>query len=518
MKKFILVAGFLFLSSSFLFSQTKKEGKIELSLNECIEKALKNNLDISVEAYNPEIQDFSISEQKGMYWPRLQLEYSKFNYNQLSNWWVEGSNFITKQDEMNIRLFQMIPTGGELSLGLASSTTDSTRSLSIVNPTYNGRLTFHFNQPLLKDFGLKINRKDIIKTQNQRDIAEYNLNANLALKVYEVEQAYWNFVSAIESLKVNELSIEKSKEMLKNVKEAARMGTKSELDVLISETELASLENALLTAQSQVEMSERTLREIINLPTDVFDISVPIFPLDKPTIEKKEITFEEALKHAYENRPEIARSQKTIENSNIDISYYKNQALPQLNLDINYSAPGQSGDILLYKDSNPLSGIIVGKIEGSRADSFRDVFRLKYDNWRVALNLTIPLQSFFSRASLAKAKLEKEKNLVEMEQQKKSIYYDVLEAYNDMKNKEKRISFSTRYKKLMEQKLDAEEQKYQLGIGDINWVLEYRRELAQAKQTEIGAIISYKISVVNLEKVMGINLKTKKLKFKNYDF
>ncbi len=77
---------------------------------------------------------------------------------------------------------------------------------------------------------------------------------------------------------------------------------------------------------------------------------------------------------------------------------------------------------------------------------------------------------------------------------------------------------SSRYRELMEKKLEAEEQRYRLGLVGSEWLFQYQRDLAAAKAAEIGAVIDYKISVANLERAMGINLKAKSLKFKDYDF
>ena len=75
---------------------------------------------------------------------------------------------------------------------------------------------------------------------------------------------------------------------------------------------------------------------------------------------------------------------------------------------------------------------------------------------------------------------------------------------------------SSLYRELMEKKLVAEEERVRLGLATSEWLFQYQRELASAKSDEIRAIIDYKVSVANIERLMGINLKTKNLKFRNY--
>jgi outer membrane protein TolC len=519
MKKVIFAASMIFFCLTFIFSQEKESEAIRLTLNDCLLKALENDYDVLIEAINPEIREFSLRQCSEKFMPQLSFGYENYNYNYLSNWYVQGTQYTTKTIEYTLGLSQNIMTGGEISLGLLSSSTDTTQKLVTMNPTYGGELSFGLTQPLLKNFGPKISRREIRIAQNQKDISVYGLKSTLIEKVYEVEQAYWSLVYNIESLKVNESSLKQSKERLEKTEEAAKIGTKTSLDVLLAETEVASWESRIIFFKSQQEKAEDRLRELINLPADGSGITRPILPVDKPFVEKEEITFEQALKTALKESPDIGRYQKEIENSGLDVSYYKNQLLPQLDLHFRLWYPGQSGDILIFQNNDPFTGNVVDRIKGSRAGSLKDVFNLTYENWYITLSLNIPLQNIFSRASLASAKLEKEQKQLEMEKQKKSVYSELLGVFKELKNNEKRMETSRLYRELMEKKLQAEEERVRLGLalGD-EWLFQYQREVASARTEEILAVIDYKISIANLEKIMGVNLKSQNLKFKGYDF
>ncbi len=518
MKRLVSLLGLVFFCLSFLASQEQKPGELQLTLKECLVMALEKNLDISVEAFAPEIQAYSIREAREAFLPQLNLGYVDRNNNLPSNWYVEGEVYSRKYDQLSIGLEQEIPTGGRFSLSLANSTTDTTRSLTIANPTYDAELFFEFNQPLLKNFGPKISRKNILQAQNQRDISLTGLKSTMIEKIYEVEEAYWSLVQAIDNLKVREYSLEHSKDQLKRTQEAARIGIKTAIDVLSAETEVANWEDIILSQRSIVEKSEDRLRALLNLPAEAPDLSQSIIPVDRPVVEKKEITFEEALSLALEERPDVEKIGIEIDNSSLDVSYYKNQLLPQLDLRFQLYYPGQSGDLLIYRDNNPYTGEVIGKREGSRMDSFKDVFDFKYRNWMVSLNLNLPMGNFLSRASVAKARMEKEKKLLEKERLQKSVRLEISEALKELKSNENRLETSARYRELMEKKLAAEEERFRLGLTSNEWLFRYQRDYASARTGEISAIIDYKLSVAKLEKIMGINLETKNLKFRDYDF
>lgn len=517
MKKCLFIFTVLICFSLTIFPQTKEPEKIEFSLMDCVLTVLKDNLEIAVQAYDPKIAEFTIKQAQDIYWPKMNFGYFNYNYNYLTNWAVQGTNYVDRTLRYNIGLKQKIVTGGEIEISLLTQSSDTTRALTTINPNYRGEFSLNFTQPILKGFGPKINTIDITRAKNLRDISVIGLKSSLVQKVYEVEEVYWNLVYSLENLKVYEMTLRQNLERLNQVKEAERVGAKSSLEVLRTETEVANYENSVLAGQTQVEMFQDRMKSLLNLPAET-EVLKSVMPTDRPSLEKINISFEDALKTAYVESPEMERYKKEIENLQLEVTYQKNQILPQLDLNASLWFPGQSGDILIFKDNNPYTGIVVDKIKGSRMDSFKDVFDFKYKNWYVTLNLNIPLESIFSRSSLAKAELDKEKKQLEREKIEKEIYYNVREAYKELKNREKQIETATRYRELTEKRMKAEEERYNLGLVGNEWLFQYQRDLAQAKVSEIKALIDYRIAAAKLERIMGVNLKNKNIKYKQYVF
>ncbi len=500
------------------FSQEKKPQALALTLNECIARALANNLDLSLEAFNPEIQDASISVAKERYLPEFSLGY--FNQKQTiqSPWGLEGTSYLSKFDRYYVSLTQRVVTGGSATLSFSNSMTDQTRAFTQINPAYNSTIQLNLSQPLLKNFGPKVNRTEMIQAVHQKDMSMAGLKSRLIETVYSVEEAYWNLYSAVENLSVQESSLDQSREILKRNQEAARIGTKSAIELLASEAEVAAYEDSLVLARQQAEQAESRLRSLLNLPAEAPISGLTLSPSEKPVIEKKEITYEEALKVALAQRPEMAQADTKLEIEADNISFYKNQLLPQLDLSLSAWSPGQSGIKSLYLDDNPLTGIVVGKVEGSRLDSMKEALKRTYKNWSVNLTLSVPLANVFSRANLAKAKIQREQSLVQLEKQKQAIAYEVAEAIKLLLSSERKIKTSAANRELQEKRLEAEIQRYQLGLVGSEWLFTYQRQLTTAKTSEIRALIDYQIAVANLERIMGTSLRNKGIRFRDYEF
>jgi outer membrane protein len=492
--------------------------KLSLSLKECIAKALANNLDLSIEAFNPDIDEASISASKEHFLPEFGLTYYDTKQTVLGAWGVEGTSYPSKYDYYTFDLTQKVVTGGSATLSFRNTMSDSGRAFQVINPSYNSEFRLILTQPLLKNFGPKANRYGTLQAINQKDVSVSVLKSKIIEMVYDVEQTYWTLYSAVENLKVQENALEQSREIHKRNMEAARIGAKSAIDVLNSEAQVAQYEDSIVAARRQVEQYETHLRALLNLPSEAPFSAGALIPSDKPLVEKMEITFEAALKRALDQRPEIIQLEKQLESNANDISYNKNQLLPQLDLQFNLWSPGQSGVKYIYQDNNPFSGIIVDKVVGSRMDALREALKTTYRNWSLNLTLDVPLGNVFSRANLAKAKLARERSLVQLEKQKQTIAYDVAQAIKNLQNSERKIQTSAASRELQEKRLAAEMQRYQLGLVSVEWLINYQSQLTSARTSEIQALIDYKIAVANLERVMGTTLKSKGLKFRNYEF
>lgn len=493
---------------------------VPLTLAECIERALKSNLDLSIEAINPAMAEEARRSTRDQFLPQFQASTQYGNQKIPSTWGVEGPTVLTKRDYLNLNLSQHLVTGTDLTVSAYSQMTDTTRAYTTVNPSYYSELRFSLTQRLLKGFGPAVNRYETTKAESQIDQSLGSLKSAVLTTVYSVEEAYWNLVYARESLRVIEGSLLQARDTLARNREAARIGSKSAVDVLSAETEVASRETSLLSARAGIEKMENRLKVLLNMPVGTeggAGPSAPLLPVEKPTAERRTIALEDALRTARAQRPEIAQAERRVGDASLDVRYNRNQLLPDLQMRFSIWNPGQSGIKYIFQDNNPLSGIILDKVVGGRWDSFRDLIKQNYKNVSFDLTLTVPLGSFLSRAPLARARLAEDKARIELEKARKSLDVEVLNAVKDVDVAWMKIEASARYRELMEKRVEAESQKYQMGLVGSEWLFSYQRSLDQAKADEIRAVVDYRIALARLEQVLGTTIESKGLRFRDYE-
>ncbi len=513
------VAAILTLSAALFAAPQEPRAPLTLSLQDCVVRALADNLEISIEALNPAIDREAVSEAREKFLPELQLSFINQDQTSLGTWGVEGESFRRRYDNYSFDLSQRLITGGTVSLSFANSMTNTSRAYTTINPAYYSQLELQLTQPLLKGFGPRINRIETKRAESRADVSRAGLKAALLQTIYEIEEAYWNLVDGRENLKVQELSLEQSREILRRNREGARVGTKSTIEVLGAETEVAGWEDNVLSARRQVERAEDRLRRVLNLPPSGPDAPpAPIVPTDKPDSEKPSISYEEAFRVALLERPEILTAESELASSLGEVSYARNQALPELNLALSAWNPGQSGVKSIYENNDPFNGRIIGTIRGSRGDSIREVFKKWQKSWLVGLNLNLPLADVFSRANVAGARLRSEQAVLRVEERKAAVGHDVAAAIKDFTACERRIASTAAYRVLSEKRLEAEIERYRVGLVGSEWLFNYQRQLAQARTSESRALVDYEIARAALDRAMGTSLKTKNIKFRDYEF
>ena len=243
-----------------------EKGDLSLSLEDCILKALENNLRVAVEVINPGLAEMSVTRAKEIFMPRFDLNYGARNTESPSYWFLEASGTsITKLSDYSVAMVKRIPTGGNLSLSLTGYKSDTNQMFQLINPRYGSTLQLDFSQPLLKDFGYKVNRREILIAQNNLDISQRQFESVLMETIYSVQDAYWNLVFALENYDVKEQSLRLAQDLLVKNKKEVEVGKLAEIEILNAEAVVASREADILQAEALIMKSEDTLKNILNL-------------------------------------------------------------------------------------------------------------------------------------------------------------------------------------------------------------------------------------------------------------
>jgi len=498
-------------------TQEKTEPVLSLTLEDTILRTLKNNYGVAIQILGPEIASYGVAQAKEVFLPTLGFGFTDRSNQSASYSWLEQvGRTLADYSDYDVSVSQLIPIGGTLTASWVGYKNQSNARFQTVNPRYGSTLRFDFRQPLLRDFGVKTTRHEILISQNSYEKSGTDLEQTMANIIYTVEEAYWNLVYSQENLKVRQKSLQLAQDLLAKNQRAVEVGTLAPIEILSAQAEVATREADILSAEADVKNNEDRLRTIINLPEDEMRLALPIKPVDRPTFEERQVNVDDALLTAMQNRPELKSLKIDLNTQNLNFGFAKNQLLPRLDLTASYYSPGVSGDQILYLNDDPLTGVIVGKVPGSGTDAIKDSFDFKYNNWMVGLTLDIPLNTVFSRAAVTQAKLNLDQAMLRLKNQEQIIYLEIRNGVRSVETNYKRVQSYRVARELAEKKLQAEEEKLKVGLSTNFVVLTYQRDLSDAQSAELRSIVDYLVSVASLDRATGTNLKNNNISLDQY--
>ncbi len=485
-----------------------------MTLEEVIEQALKNNLDLQIEMTNPQIYRALWRKSTAIFDPNLSLDLSNGENNSPSSSALTGADIeTTKNSAFTLGLSQRLPIGGALDVTLRSNRFETNSRYSSYNPRYNSMLTFNLTLPLLKNFGVGSTQRNIRIARNNRDKSIFALKQTVINLIYQTEEAYWNLVYSHQNLEVKQKSLQLAKDLLKQNETQVKVGVSAPMDILTAQAEVASRESETLQAQSQIQTYEENLRRILN----VSEMPATIIPQDKPLFVPMTADFDEFLLEALEKRPDIEQVRIDLKNKNIDVRYFRNQLLPDLELAATYYTSGLSGDQLIW-DGNPLlpDSKIIDTVKGGFNDSLSEAWKNTYRNFSIGLQLSIPVLNTSARADMAQAKLNLRQSLLQLKKIESTIYSEVKQIVMDLETNLKIVEANRISKELAEQKLSAEQKKLAVGLSTNYLVLQYQRDFSNALIAELKSLIDYNLALSRVNKVLGSTLEKHHIEFSDF--
>ena len=501
MKKILFFKRSLYFFSLFLIpvSVANANEPLSLTLQETIETVLKNNISISVQSYNSKINEQFIFEKEADFDPTVEFEFTVGEETRQSASTLADSKTRDLDYDWDFSVSQKFVTGGDYELTMDNNKNQSSSSRTSLNPIYSSDLALTVTQPLLKDFGIDLNKREIYIAKNDQKISDHQFTEKVIATIAETENIYWDLVFSIEDLKVKETSLQRARDLEKQVKAQVDVGTLAELEILQAKSNVASREERLLNAQNLIDDNGDNLKSILNFSFDSEEGLKEIIPADSPVFEPgAENSLEEALKTALIHRPDLLAKKMELENRNIEAKYNENQTLPTLDLVGSLGLNGLSGD----------SSTKNGSYDSALSEAFSTDFRL----WQFGINLSYPLGNRAAKSKLAIKRLEVAQLLLNIKDLEKTIVVEVREAHRQIKTDIKRVQATRVARKLAEEKLNAEEKKFKVGLSTSFNVLEFQEDLAEEQSNEIKAVIDYNKSLNRLNQVMARTLEAHDIK------
>src|SRR5882762_4519674 len=322
-------------------------GKLVLSLNDCIRLALSNNTDIRLDHSQIEFAQNNLHRSRGPFDPLVTSSFSDNRAKSPAITQVQGAAILDTLSQTTILGYaQTFQTGTNFQTSFNASKLSTNDSLSLVNPSIATDLQFAVTQPLLRNFGLFPNRAPIL-------IARRNLNQARSVFQGEVNDIilqtvgnYWNVVLARESLTVQRKSLEEAQKSYDHDKKALGLGALPPLDIYRSQSQVASRRVGVIQAEYSLKQAEDQFRRGVGADLDpaIRALDLDLTDRPEPAGELPGTDITTALARALANRPELERVHEQLANDELSVRLAHNNLKPDLELSGFYSGNGVAGN------------------------------------------------------------------------------------------------------------------------------------------------------------------------------
>jgi outer membrane protein TolC len=477
-----------------------------LTLDDAVRLALENNLGLQVARFNPQLQDLNLAIARAAWTPALSTTFSQNGDTQPSTGFLSGTTTSTHlgQFSNNTSVQQTLPTGGSYSIGWDSSRRTTNSLLSNYPTQLNSSLALSISQPLLRGFTVDATRNQLYVTQKNREIADVQLQQQIATTARSVRNAYWDLAFARAALQVAQQSLDLANESLRNTRSRVEIGTTPPIDITEAQAEVANREEAVILADAQIQTAEDTLRALVYDPQSADFWTLHIEPTEPPPFQPSTVDVDAAVRNAIDKRTDLVQARKSLEANDINIRYLRNQTLPDVNAQLDYGLTGVGGTQVQRSDI--FGGNIISTTNRSYASALADLFGLNFPQWTASVNIRYPMGRSQQEANLAQARLSYSQASAQLKNQQLQVATQVREAARQVVTNQKRVDTTRAAREFAQSRLDAEQRKFAAGTSTNFLVFQAQRDLAQARNHELQATLDYQRSVVDLETVQQVPL------------
>jgi outer membrane protein TolC len=381
------------------------------------------------------------------------------------------------------------------------ATTNSPRNLLV--PQLNSNFLIQLRQHVLQGLGFAPNRRFIVIARNNREIVDIAFRQQIIFTVTQIENLYWNLVSAYEDLNAKQRALAQAQQLEANNRRQLQVGTMAQIDVVNAQAQTASAQQDLIISQTNLQLQQLLMKNAItkheNEPVLAAAAVVPTDRMQLPSVEPV-IPIQDLIQEAFQRRPELAQARIDLTNRRISENSARNAMLPALDLVANYGGGSLAGTL------NPnYTGTLPPTLPPA---GFTDAFTSmnEHPTYFVGFNFNIPIRNRAAQADQIRSELEYRQAQVRIQQLQNQIGVDVRNARFAVQQNRARVDAASKQRDYAAQVLDAEQKKLAQGMSTTFNVLQDMTNLATAESNLVSAMTAYEQSKVQLEVVTGRTL------------
>jgi outer membrane protein TolC len=406
--------------------------------------------------------------------------------------------------QVNASYTQAFSTGGSISFEFNNNRQTTNSPDIFLSPALNSYYRFTFQQQLLAGFGFGPNLRYLRIAKNNKKISDIAFKDQVIATVTQIENIYWDLVSAYEQARVNEQSLAFANQTLENAKKQLQLESIPEMDVMKAEAEVSRRDQDLTVARTNLQLQESLMKNALTKSLDDPTLGeMPVVPTDRMQITNTEANASEPIldliAQGLRNRPELLETDVDLANRQLSRQAARNALLPSLSLVGYYGGSGLAG---LVPSDVTVKSTVPTDLPGALQNAFND----SSPDYYVGLNLSIPFRNRVAKADQYRSELEYRQASLRKEQLRKQIRIEVRNAQYALEQSRARVESARKARDLAERTFEITKKEQELGSGSSYQTMTAQRDLSMSELDLVTAMTTYQKAKVELDRTTGATL------------
>ncbi|HEX4809991.1 MAG TPA: TolC family protein [Bryobacteraceae bacterium] len=379
---------------------------------------------------------------------------------------------------------------------------------NVLNPYTQGYLDLYLTQNLLQGWGISVNNRNIRVAKNNMKVTDLQLKRQVITTVAAILNLYWDLVSFDEDMRIKQRAVATARQLYEDNQHQVKLGTLAPIEVTRAAAEVSSREEDLLIAQTNVSQQETVLKNALSRDgvASAWLDEIEIIPLDRfSTPEKEELKpTPELIQQALASRPEIEQTRINLESSKINIGGTRNELLPTLQAFAELTNNGLTGQANFL--GNGAAGAPDPAFVGGYGNMLGQIFRRNFPNYSAGFSLNIPFRNRQAQADYVADVLSLRQSELQLRRTLGQVRVEVKNAIVGLQQARARYETAVATRKLAEQTLDAEQQRFKFAQSTIALVVQAQRDLALDQSAEVESEANYTHAKIAFDEAVGQTL------------
>ena len=418
------------------------------------------------------------------------------------------TELVTSQRSFYTQYQQSFLSGTNVLFDYYQGRTFQASAIPLFNPATQGYLDFQVSQQLLQGFGFAVNNRYIKVARNNLKVTDLVLKQQVSTTIAAVLNLYWDLVSFNEAVRIKQLALDAAQKLYDDNKKQVAIGAMAGIEVTRAGAALSTAKEALIIAQTNVSQQEIVLKSTLNrnaMANKWLD-DVHIIPLDQIVVPKTDEVrpIQDLVDEALKNRPEIETANINLDSRKILLKGTRNNLLPTLQAFADLTNNGLAGPVnSLY---NNCCGAPNPYFVGGAGTYLSQIFGRDLPNYSAGIAINIPFRNRQAQADYVIDELAMRQTELQMQRAINQVRVDVKTNLINLQQARARYETAVATRQLSEQNLEAEQKRFNYGVGSVALVIAAQQQLASDEDAEVQSMANYTHAKIAFDDALGRTL------------